>query len=124
MNTKNTISKKDLVNCLLNAKKLQHINKKQAKVLVENIITEIIHILENGEDFKVQSFGKFSLVDKKERPGRNPKTGEVITIEARRVVVFIPSKIFKEGVKKYLSNPNYDYENDAEMQKFYRENYK
>ena len=122
MNTK-TIKKEDLVNCLLDAKKLQHISKFKAKFLVENIFSQIISILEDGEEFKVQHFGKFSLIDKKERPGRNPKTGEPVPIDARRVVVFTPSKQLKDGVKKRLNNKNYDYANDAEMQNFYAKNY-
>ncbi|MGN1035530.1 MAG: HU family DNA-binding protein [Rhodocyclaceae bacterium] len=80
-------------------------------------------VLEDGEEFKVQHFGKFSLIDKKERPGRNPKTGEPVPIDARRVVVFTPSKQLKDGVKKRLNNKNYDDANDAEMQNFYAKNY-
>lgn len=123
MKTKNTIKKEDLVNCLLDAKTLKHISKNQAKLLVENIFTEITHILENGEELKIQNFGKFSLIDKNERPGRNPRTGEPVPIEARRVVIFTPSKQLKDGVKKRLNNKNYDYANDVEMQNFYSKNY-
>ncbi len=121
--TTKTIKKKHLVNYLLAAKKLQHLNKFQVTALIENIFTEIIQILETGEDFKIQNFGRFSLVDKAERPGRNPKTGESIPVEARSVVIFSPSKNFKEGIKRRFNSKNFNYANDTEMQDFYLTNY-
>ena len=42
----------------------------------------------NNEDVKISGFGNFELINKKARPGRNPKTGEDVTISARRVVTF------------------------------------
>ena len=62
------------------------INKKDAKDLVEAFFEEIRSALEKGEQIKLSGFGNFDLRDKKERPGRNPKTGEDIPISARRVV--------------------------------------
>ncbi|MBB1354341.1 integration host factor subunit alpha, partial [Pseudoalteromonas sp. SR45-5] len=64
------------------------INKKDAKDLVEAFFEEIRSALEKGEQVKLSGFGNFDLRDKKERPGRNPKTGEDIPISARRVVTF------------------------------------
>ena len=64
------------------------INKKDAKDLVEAFFEEIRSALEKGEQIKLSGFGNFDLRDKKERPGRNPKTGEDIPISARRVVTF------------------------------------
>ncbi|WP_372811631.1 integration host factor subunit alpha, partial [Pseudoalteromonas nigrifaciens] len=61
------------------------INKKDAKDLVEAFFEEIRSALEKGEQIKLSGFGNFDLRDKKERPGRNPKTGEDIPISARRV---------------------------------------
>lgn len=66
------------------------INKKDAKDLVEAFFEEIRSALEKGEQVKLSGFGNFDLRDKKERPGRNPKTGEDIPISARRVVTFRP----------------------------------
>ncbi len=51
------------------------INKKDAKDLVEAFFEEIRSALEKGEQVKLSGFGNFDLRDKKERPGRNPKTG-------------------------------------------------
>ncbi|MEC8226358.1 MAG: integration host factor subunit alpha, partial [Pseudomonadota bacterium] len=68
------------------------INKKDAKDLVEAFFEEIRSALEKGEQVKLSGFGNFDLRDKKERPGRNPKTGEDIPISARRVVTFRPGQ--------------------------------
>ena len=63
-------------------------NKREAKELVELFFEEIRRSLEQGEEVKLSGFGNFNLRDKSPRPGRNPKTGEEIPIEARRVVTF------------------------------------
>ncbi|MBQ4832201.1 integration host factor subunit alpha [Pseudoalteromonas sp. MMG010] len=75
------------------------INKKDAKDLVEAFFEEIRSALEKGEQVKLSGFGNFDLRDKKERPGRNPKTGEDIPISARRVVTFRPGQKLKTRVE-------------------------
>ena len=75
------------------------INKKDAKDLVEAFFEEIRSALEKGEQVKLSGFGNFDLRDKKERPGRNPKTGEDIPISARRVVTFRPGHKLKTRVE-------------------------
>ena len=52
--------------------------------------------LEEGEDVLVTGFGKFEVRSKKERPGRNPKTGEKLVVTARRVVTWRPSRVLRE----------------------------
>jgi len=64
------------------------LNKREGKEVVESFFTEINETLIAGEEVKLTGFGNFSLRDKKERPGRNPKTGEEVVIKARRVVTF------------------------------------
>ena len=59
---------------------------------------EIKTALESGENVKLSGFGNFILRDKPERPGRNPKTGEVVPILARRVVTFKPGLKLKTQV--------------------------
>jgi integration host factor subunit alpha len=54
--------------------------------------------LENGEDIKISGFGKFEVKRKKDRRGRNPQTGEDLTIEARRVLTFKPSALLRKAV--------------------------
>ena len=80
-----TITKADIVDYLNNELGL---NKSECKILVEDFFDEIKNSLINNEEVKLSGFGNFELIDKKARPGRNPKTGEDVTITARRVVTF------------------------------------
>ena len=77
------------------------LNKREAKEFVELFFEEIRNALERGEQVKLSGFGNFDLRDKKERPGRNPKTGEEIPITARRVVTFRPGQKLKARVEEY-----------------------
>ena len=70
-------------------------SKKEARELVETSLDEIRSALADGEEVKLSGFGKFELRDKPPRPGRNPKTGDEVTISARRVVNFRPSQVLK-----------------------------
>ena len=80
-----TITKADIVDYLNNELGL---NKSECKILIEDFFDEIKNCLINNEEVKLSGFGNFELINKKERPGRNPKTGEDVTITARRVVTF------------------------------------
>ena len=80
-----TITKADIVDYLHNELGL---NKSECKILIEDFFDEIKNSLINNEEVKLSGFGNFELINKKERPGRNPKTGEDVTITARRVVTF------------------------------------
>jgi integration host factor subunit alpha len=73
--------------------------------LVESVIREVIACLERGENVKLSSFGSFGVRDKRERIGRNPKTGEVVPITPRRVLVFRASNIMKEKINATLVKP-------------------
>ena len=64
------------------------LNKSECKVLIEDFFGEIKEALISGEEVKLSGFGNFELLNKNERPGRNPKTGEEVKISARRVVTF------------------------------------
>lgn len=77
------------------------LNKREAKEMVEQFFEEIRVALENGHQVKLSGFGNFDLRDKKQRPGRNPKTGEEIPITARRVVTFRPGQKLKARVEAY-----------------------
>jgi len=74
------------------------LNKREAKELVEQFFEEIRICLENNEQVKLSGFGNFDLRDKRQRPGRNPKTGEEIPISARRVVTFKAGQKLKARV--------------------------
>lgn len=75
------------------------LNKREAKELVRSFFEIISEVLESGCDVKLSGFGNFVLRDKRERPGRNPKTSEPIPITARRVVTFRSGQKLKTGVK-------------------------
>ncbi len=77
------------------------LNKNEACELVELFFEELAASLAVGKQVKLSGFGNFDLTDKKERPGRNPKTGEKVTIPARRVVTFKPGQKLKARVETY-----------------------
>jgi integration host factor subunit alpha len=77
------------------------LNKREAKEMVELFFEEIRMALEAGQQVKLSGFGNFDLREKKQRPGRNPKTGEEIPISARRVVTFRPGQKLKARVEAY-----------------------
>jgi integration host factor subunit alpha len=64
-----------------------------------------VYALERGEPIKLSSFGSFGLRQKSERVGRNPKTGEIVPITPRRVIVFKASNIMKDRINAALSKP-------------------
>lgn len=65
--------------------------KKFCKEIVELFFNQSLDCLANGEELKLSNFGVFSIKQKKERPGRNPRSGKAALIKARKVVVFHPS---------------------------------
>lgn len=73
-------------------------NKREAKEIVEMFFEEIRSSLAAGRQVKLPGFGNFELRDKRQRPGRNPKTGETVPISARRVVTFRPGQRLKTRV--------------------------
>ena len=66
--------------------------------LVEAILRHICDALSDGENVKISGFGSFVLRDKKERVGRNPKTGVEVPITPRRVMTFRASQLLKERI--------------------------
>ena len=80
------------------------LNKREAKEIVEMFFAEIRGALEGGRQDKLSGFGNFDLRDKRQRPGRNPKTGEEIPITARRVVTFRPGQKLKARVEAYAGS--------------------
>lgn len=77
------------------------LNKREAKEMVEAFFEQIRGALEGGQQVKLSGFGNFDLRTKKERPGRNPKTGLEIPISARRVVTFRPGQKLKARIDQY-----------------------
>ena len=76
------------------------LSRNESATLVEDVLEEMCECLERGEEVKLSSFGTFSVHNKSERVGRNPKTGVEATISKRRVLSFRPSHILKAKVDK------------------------
>jgi integration host factor subunit alpha len=93
-----TITKDSLVEMIHNEVGL---NKREAKELIECFFEQIKASLENGNDIKFSGFGNFILRNKLPRPGRNPKTGEEVTISERRVVTFKSGLKLKSKLEAY-----------------------
>jgi len=66
--------------------------------LVESVLEIIKDTIASGETVKVSGFGSFIVREKNHRMGRNPKTGEKLAIEARRVLTFKPSTVLKAAM--------------------------
>jgi len=72
--------------------------KNESADMLEAVLDIVKTTLESGENIKIAGFGSFIVNQKNDRIGRNPKTGEVITIEARRVVTFKTSGLLKTKI--------------------------
>jgi len=71
------------------------IPKKECVSIVESVFDIIKDELNHGNDVMISGFGKWTVKRKRERKGRNPKTGEALMIDARRVVTFKPSSVLR-----------------------------
>ena len=74
------------------------LSRNESSALVDSVFNEILKSLIDGNDVKISSFGTFIVRNKKERIGRNPKTGEEVPITARSVVTFRASNVLKSRV--------------------------
>ena len=72
--------------------------KKQSVQMVETLLELIKRSLESGEDVLLSGFGKFCVKEKKQRRGRNPSTGEDMTLEPRKVVTFTCSRKLRDKI--------------------------
>jgi integration host factor subunit alpha len=79
------------------------LSRTESAQLVELVLDEVAASLMRGETVKLSSFGSFAVRHKGGRVGRNPKTGEEVPIEPRRVLVFRPSHVLKDRVNAALS---------------------
>ncbi|MGB0694094.1 MAG: integration host factor subunit alpha [Rhodospirillaceae bacterium] len=74
------------------------LSRNESADLLEMVLDEMSEALVEGETVKISSFGSFSVREKGERIGRNPKTGEEVPILPRRVLVFRPSQLLKARI--------------------------
>ncbi len=75
-------------------------SKKESSDLLEGVISIMKTTLESGENLKISGFGGFIVRQKKDRRGRNPQTGEAITIEAGRILTFKPSALLRDAINR------------------------
>ena len=75
------------------------LNKRESKDMIDAFFDLISDSLVDGNDVKISGFGNFQIRTKAPRPGRNPRTGEAIPIEARRVVTFHASHKLKDQIQ-------------------------
>tara|TARA_Y100000992_G_C21003038_1_gene367409 strand:+ start:248 stop:559 length:312 start_codon:yes stop_codon:yes gene_type:complete len=80
------------------------LSRNESANLVDSVFNEILSSLIQGDDVKISSFGTFVVRKKKERIGRNPKTGEEVPITARSVVTFRASNVLKSRVNSKNKN--------------------
>ena len=89
------LTKKDLVNLVY----MQlGFSKQISENLIEDLLSTILENIKNEKKLKLSKFGTFTIRQKKSRIGRNPKTKETTLISSRNVVLFKPSKEFKEFI--------------------------
>jgi integration host factor subunit alpha len=72
--------------------------KKQSVQMIETLLELIKRSLESGENVLISGFGKFCMKEKKQRRGRNPSTGEDMTLEPRKVVTFTCSRKLRDKI--------------------------
>ena len=76
------------------------LSRNESAELLEAVLSEVSNALSRGETVKVSSFGSFSVRQKGQRIGRNPKTGEEVPILPRKVLVFRPSQVLKDRINE------------------------
>ncbi len=93
-------------------------SKKESADIVEMVFDTMKETLESGSKIKISGFGNFEVRDKRSRVGRNPQTGDVIEISARRVLAFKPSQVLKlalnDGVVGAVADGDDDDDDDEE----------
>ena len=93
----NTVTRADLSEAVYQEVGL---SRNESADLVESVLSEIAATLTNGETVKISSFGSFSVRQKGQRIGRNPKTGEEVPILPRKVLIFRASNVLKGMINK------------------------
>ncbi|MEW6288644.1 MAG: integration host factor subunit alpha [Thermodesulfobacteriota bacterium] len=91
-----TLTKADLISKIHMS---HNLSKTRAGEIVETFLAISKNCLAGGDDLLLSGFGKFRVKGKKARRGRNPKTGEEMVLEARRVVTFHPSGHLRDRIK-------------------------
>ena|SRR5690349_9691192 len=89
-------------------------SKKESADIVDMVFEMMKETLGHGEKIKISGFGNFVLRDKRQRPGRNPQTGDPIKISERRVLTFKASQILKQALNPRHQGPIEDEDDDED----------
>jgi len=95
------MTKAEIVQALYS--KVGGFSRKESAELVDLVFEMMKETLGRGEKLKVSGFGNFVLRDKRQRPGRNPQTGQPINITERRVLTFKASQILKQALNQHVA---------------------
>ena len=87
------MTKADLID---EVSKVTELSRKDSEVIVETLFDSIIKALKTGDKLEVRGFGSFRIRERKARQGRNPKTGEKVSVSEKKVPYFKPSKEVKD----------------------------
>ncbi|HEY1708394.1 MAG TPA: integration host factor subunit alpha [Rhizomicrobium sp.] len=99
----NTLTRADLTESVFQTVGL---SRNESAQMVEDMLEEMCAALSRGEMVKLSSFGTFAVRQKQQRKGRNPKTGDEVPIEPRRVLVFRPSHVLKATINGQPIDPH------------------
>ena len=94
-----TLTRAELLEQIVQSKK--DFNRQDVEPVIDRFFSMITQTLGRGRVVRLSGFGNFHLLDKKERPGRNPKTGQVIPVTARRVVTFRSGNKLKDLIDRF-----------------------
>ncbi|MCW9036220.1 MAG: integration host factor subunit alpha [Alphaproteobacteria bacterium] len=99
------MSKKTITRAQLSEAVYQEVglSRNESAELLETVLDQISSSLADGDSVKISSFGSFSVRQKGQRVGRNPKTGDEVPILPRKVLVFRPSQVLKDRINKALT---------------------
>jgi integration host factor subunit alpha len=100
--TSKTVTRADLVEALARRSNMQ---RADANRLLSRMLDMVQDALVEGDSVKLSRFGNFNVRAKRQRVGRNPKTGEEVPITPRRVVTFRPSQMLRDFVEKGGARP-------------------
>ena len=76
------------------------IKKKEAELAVNSVFASLQNALSEGDKVQIAGFGTFKVKERKERTGKNPRTGEALVVPAAKIPAFVPAKNFKDSVNK------------------------
>lgn len=90
------MTKAELIEALVD--RIERLTKKEAELIVNTVLKSIADSLATGDKVELRGFGSFKVKDRRSREGRNPKTGDKVSVEAKRVPYFKAGKELRERV--------------------------